>query len=104
MTSTPAHVVTNHRNGFSSAEREKPRTARFFRFPILSESHPENSITKNAVASAFPSMRPMNVVRTPKTLNKNTGRSEESISDEASIRKLVSVTTQTFRRILFLVI
>jgi len=48
------------------------------------------------VDSATPSMSPTIAVPAPRTLTRNSGMLLWSISDDASVRKLAAVATQTF--------
>src|SRR3990170_1355441 len=64
---------------------------------MRSDSQPEAIFSRLAVVSATPSIRPIAAVRAPRTFARNNGSKLDSISDETSVRKLVSVTTQTLR-------
>ena len=74
-----------------------PETASHLRACNLSENHPENSFSRLAVASAMPSMTPIKLILTPKTLNRKRGRMLITISLEMSIKKLVRLTAHTLR-------
>jgi hypothetical protein len=67
------------------------------RAPSRSESQPEKTLSRLAVASAMPSIRPMMPLPTPSTLLRKRGRRLITISLEMSIKKLVRLTAQTLR-------
>ena len=94
--STPDHEVTRSKPGLAAVEMAYPATASHLRWPIKSESQPENTLSTLAVLSAEPSIRPMAAVGAPSRFLRKSGTSQESISLEMSVRKLVSVTAQTF--------
>ncbi|NIO70910.1 MAG: hypothetical protein GTN71_18220, partial [Anaerolineae bacterium] len=54
-------------------------------------------MSRLAVASAMPSMRPMMLVFTPSTLDRNRGRMLITISLEMSMKKLVRLAAHTLR-------
>jgi hypothetical protein len=81
----------------SRAEIHNRRPSAIFRLPVQSDSQPEKSFRMLAIASAIPSMTPMILVLTPRTLARNSGRMLMTISLEMSIRKLVRLTAHTLR-------
>jgi hypothetical protein len=67
-----------------------------FRFPILSENQPENTLSRLAVDSAMPSIKPMTDLFTPRTFDKKSGIRGYIISELMSIKKLTSPLMYTF--------
>jgi hypothetical protein len=78
-------------------DRPYPATASHLRACTLSDSQPEKTWSRLAVASEIPSMRPMTLVRTPSTLLRKSGRMLMTISLEMSMKKLVRLTAHTLR-------
>ncbi len=79
------------------AEIPYPPTASHLRARRRSDSQPDQSLRRLAVDSASPSTTPTAHVRTPSTFARKSGRTFCSISLETSVRKLVTLATQTLR-------
>ncbi len=74
--STIPHPPARANNGRLSVDTLYPKTMRGLRFPSLSLSQPAPILSRLAVVSAMPSMRPMSDLLTPSTEDRNTGTSE----------------------------
>ena len=74
-----------------------PATASHLRARSWWDSQPEKTLSRLAVISATPSIRPMMLVLTPSTPERNSGRRLITISLEMSMKKLVRLTAHTLR-------
>ena len=63
---------------------------------MRSENRPEKAFNTLAVDSATPSIRPSIDIGAPRTLVKNMGIIGYNISDEMSVKKLVTLKTMMF--------
>jgi hypothetical protein len=85
--------------GFVSAAMPYPSKRSGFRLPIQSLIAPEKTLVTDAVASAIPSMMPIENALTPRTVIKNAGSRLWMISDETSMKNETSPSAMTVRGI-----
>src|SRR5450756_700604 len=93
---TCCQLTARAARGLLKVDIPYPTAMSHLRFPILSENHPEKTLSRLAVDSAMPSMRPMTDLFTPRTLARKRGTRGYIISELMSMKKLTSPAMVTF--------
>ena len=75
--STCCQLVATATKGLLNVDIPYPAAMSHFLFPILSENQPEKTLSRLAVDSAMPSIRPMTDLFTPRTLARNLSSPEK---------------------------